>query len=137
MEISIDGAPFVKLTDEPLTLYAARNGWTEHSFALDQYANCKNARIAFRGKAAGCFNVHIDNISIDGTVAVENIGVSTAKVVGADGAVVFAGLDDVLEVYNAAGQLVARSAAPEGSLSLMPGIYVARSGRSVYKVRVK
>lgn len=137
VEISIDGAPFVKLTDEPLTLYAARNGWTEHSFALDQYANCKNARIAFRGKAAGCFNVHIDNISIDGTVAVENIEVSTAKVVGAEGAVVFAGLDDALEVYNAAGQLVARSAAPEGSLSLMPGIYVARSGRSVYKVRVK
>ena len=70
-------------------------------------------------------------------MAVENIEASTAKVVGADGAVVFVGLDDALEVYNAAGQLVARSGAPEGSLSLMPGIYVARSGRAVYKVRVK
>ena len=137
IEASVNGAPFVKVADSDFATYDAVSGWQKHVVSLADYNKTDNVRIAFRGRSAGCFNIHIDNISIDGTNVVESLAATDAILRAGVGQVEFRGLDAELFVYTSDGRLAARTAAPEGSIALQPGLYVARSGENTWKFIIR
>ena len=137
IEASVDGGPFEKVKNSDFATYDAKNGWQQHSVQLEGYDRLKSVRIAFRGKSAGCFNIHIDNISIEGTLAVDGIADSKAVLLPSVGKVVFSSLEAPLVIFSIDGKAVARTEASEGNITLDPGIYVARSGDRTWKFVIR
>ena len=138
VEVSTDGKTFTKITDAPIALYAYSNGWKEHNLDLDAFKGEEAARVAFRCKSNGTFNLHLDNISISGLSAVAGVTPDAVmKAEGVKGAIRFIGMQHKVTVYNVAGQKVAESASSAGSFALAPGVYVLASGDFSKKLIVR
>lgn len=137
IEASVDGGKFEKVADSDFATYAETNGWQQHTVSLEKYAKLDNVRIAFRGKSAGCFNIHIDNIAISGTNAVGALEEGDAVLTAGEGIVTFRSLEAPLAIYATDGRTVATTTETEGTITLPSGIYVARSGGKTWKFIVK
>lgn len=140
VEVSADNGPFRKVSGADFPSYASKDGWQTHSLDLSDWKGTGNVRIAFRGRGAGCFNMHIDNISLDATEPFQS-GLSTPESAGTVRTVgrtlSWAGLEGTLLVADAAGRIMALSHAPEGVMALEPGLYIVVIGNTNYKFIIK
>lgn len=139
VEISQDGAPFVAIPEGEYTLYAPTSGWVKYELPLDSFRNCEGVRIAFHGRGAGNFNIHIDNISIDGEEDFSAIGEMEAKGLTVEsfrGEILVKGLTGKAHIYDASGREVAQLTGA-GYVALPAGIYAVVCGKEVCKVLVK
>lgn len=140
VEISMDGGPFQVIPNSDITLYAADSSWKQYKFDLANYRKCTSVRIAFRGKGAGCANIHIDNIAVNGTIIdekVDLIGADNGSVTGDKGGIRFSGLTHGITVYDTAGRKVAARCSEQGFIALPSGVYIAVSGNEKQKTIVK
>ena len=139
IEVSVDGGPFKKLNGSDLSTYDSTSGWQQHTFSLESYKGYRDVRVAFRGKSAGCFNIHIDNIVIgaNATSSIEKAASNGPELFPGIGQVRFAGLSCPIYIYSTDGKLTGYSENPEGSVNLQPGLYVARSGDNTWKFIIK
>jgi hypothetical protein len=140
LEISVEGKAFEKIPNATWELYRSKKGWQDYTVDLSDYARSSGIRLGFRGKSAGCFNIHIDNISLKGTKVydgVESPAVDNLSICGEQGAIIYAGVEDSIKIYDTAGRLVASSYAAEGRIDTGKGVYVAVANGKGYKVIVK
>ncbi len=140
VEISEDGGPFKAIPNAEYTLYNSKSGWKKYEVSLDDYLKNNGARIAFRGKGAGNFNIHIDNIMVDGTYVgsgVESATVEIGKVYGGNGEIIFSGLKGDVTIYDISGRQIAKVSSDSGRVAMSPGVYAVVSGKAVSKVIVK
>lgn len=140
VEISVNGARFETIPGSDIELYSSTSGWKEYRIDLSKYRKSPGVRIAFLGKSAGNFNIHLDNIRIAGTmpdVGVQESFAPTASVRGAEGAAVYSGMHGGVKVYDTAGRLVGAKGASEGRIALPAGIYLVTGADSIHKIIVK
>lgn len=140
VEISVAGAPFEVIPGTDINLYSSKSGWKQYKVSLAQYRRSPGVRIAFRGKSAGNFNIHIDNIAIKGTKGVEGVSdayTPASRIAGGVGFVSYAGIQGGVKVYDTAGRIVAASAEAEGRILLPAGIYIVAGSGDVAKVAVR
>lgn len=137
VEVSVDGNAFEIVPGAEFGTYAVTNGWQQHTVSLEAYKGQKNVRFAIRGKGAGCFNIHIDNLKVDGTSSATAVSDDSADVVCRGGSLLYSGLHAPLLVYNAAGMKVAEATGESGSVTLPAGFYVVRSGARTWKFVVR
>ncbi len=140
VEVSEDGAPFVAIPGASYKLYDSKSAWKKYEVSLDNYRKTRGIRVAFRGKGAGNFNIHLDNIAIDGiydSTAVDEIGTTVAFAYGERGLIRFGGLEGEVNVYDMAGRHVAKADSADGMVSVAAGIYAVVCGNETFKVIVK
>lgn len=140
VEISEDGGAFKAIPKANYTLYNAKSGWTKYEVSLDNYRKNSGVRLAFRGKGAGNFNMHIDNVKVDGTFvgsSVEAVNSDDAYAMGGKGEIIFKGLDGTVKIYDMAGRMVSEVSAVTGRVAVNSGVYAVVCGESVFKVIVK
>lgn len=140
VEISENGGSFKAIPGADYKLYDTKSGWKKYELSLDNYSHSRAARIAFRGKGAGNFNIHLDNIEIDGTYdpsAVEEIASKETFARGGKGEILFFGLTDEAEVFDMSGRRVAVVSAGSSNLAAESGIYAVVYNGKVSKVIVK
>lgn len=139
VEISVNGKPFEKIPGGEYTLYSTTSGWKKYELPLDAYRS-KGVRIAFRGKGAGNFNIHLDNIEIQGDddpSAAEELQTSETMVTGIGvGKIYYRSATD-LDIYDMGGIHIARLKAGEGEKDIPSGIYIIKSENEIYKIIVK
>lgn len=140
IEISVDGKAFEPIPGAFWQLYRAKKGWQNYTADLSKYYRSKGVRVAFRGKSAGCFNIHIDNIAVTGTkesTGVDSVDADMFSVFGVKGAIQFSGAESGIYVYDMAGRLVKADNREEGELDIIPGIYLVNCKQNTIKVVVK
>lgn len=141
VEISVDGGDYQLIPGGELASYAATSGWQKHQLSLAKYVGASGVKLAWHGVAAGCFNMHVDNISVTGTIknsGVDALGSQESAIVGVDGGLSWSNVANGIEVFDMAGRLVARSSESCGSLSgLASGVYLVRAAGVANKVMVK
>lgn len=140
VEISVNDDPFQVIPNSDISLYAATSGWKQYKISLAPYRISSRVRLAFRGKSAGNFNIHLDNIEIKGTKSAEGFSDSSlqeVRIEGGKGIVSYSGLEGGVKVYDTAGRLVGTSAEASGRFSLNPGIYIVAGRKDVAKVVVR
>lgn len=140
VEVSCDRAPFTAVPDATYNLYRAKKGWQDYTLDLSPYVGCGSARVAFRGKGAGCFNIHIDNISITGNKPSgvnEITAAAAANVTSGPGEIIFRGVRTGIEVYDTAGRKAAASHAAAGVFRVTPGLYLVSADGTTVKILVK
>lgn len=140
VEVSEDGAPFTAIPEASYKLYDSKSAWKKYEISLDNYRKTRGIRVAFRGKGAGNFNIHLDNIAIDGiydSTAADEIENASAYVYGDRGMIRFGGLQGEVNVYDIAGRHIARVNSHEGMVSVSAGIYAVVCGNVTFKVIVK
>lgn len=139
VEISKDGGPFVAIPDADYTLYAPTSGWVKYEIPLDAYRNSNGVRVAFRGRGAGNFNIHIDNIMVDGEYdpsAVGEVEAAGAYVTTGAGEIRMSGISGVATIYDMAGRQVAQIT-NGGVVAVPAGVYAVVSDNYTTKVLVK
>lgn len=139
VQISVEGNPFITLPEGEYTLYANKSGWKNYKLALKEYWQSKSVRIGFLGHATGCFNIHLDNITITGTKAsgMKEALNDKAYVSGRNGCIIYSGLAGGISVYNMAGMKIAASGSESGSIPVAAGIYLIHNANKTYKIMVK
>lgn len=140
VEVSEDGAPFKAIPGTNYSLYASKSGWQKHEVALDDFKANNGVRIAFRGKGTGNFNIHLDNIKIDGTYdtsAIEEVKEESLNVKTEKGAIILTGLFENATVFDTAGRIVAVISASYPRVEVPSGIYLVNYGDKTAKVMVK
>ena len=96
-------------------------------------------RVAFRGHGAGNFNIHIDNIEVNGEEDYSSLteaGDAGIKVVAGKGEIRISGLSGVAKVFDLAGREVA-SLGNDGTVKVPAGVYAVVCGKETFKVLVK
>ena len=140
IEISVDGKRFETIPGSEITSYATQNGWQQHSVFLGDYKQSKSVRLAFKGRSAGCFNIHLDNIAVDGKTpwsGIESVDMANLRIEGGKGILLFSGAQDGISVSNLAGMKMAESRQSAGSINLPAGVYVVTGNGCARKVIVK
>lgn len=140
VEISEGGAPFKAIPDASYQLYADKSGWEKHELKLDDFKANDGVRIAFRGHGAGNFNIHLDNIKIDGTFdpsGVKEVTGASFSVWTEKGAIEVSGIENDAAVYDMAGRKVAVLTASAPRAEVPAGIYLVSCGGETAKVLVK
>lgn len=140
VEISVDGAPFTTIEGGTIPLYAETSGWKKYTLSLADYRVSPGVRIAFRGTGAGCFNIHLDNIAIAGTVPVVGVADEYTRqphIAGLKGALRYGDLSSPLDVYDMTGRKVAHASDAAGIISLPAGVYTAVTAGQTTKTVVK
>ena len=97
-------------------------------------------RIAFRGRGAGNFNIHLDNIRIEGTYdpsGVNEVTAASFSVWSEKGAIVVDGIATEADVYDMSGRKVAVLTASDARAEVPAGIYLVSCGGETVKVLVK
>lgn len=140
IEISVDGKRFETIPGSEITSYATQNGWQQHSVFLGDYKQSKSVRLAFKGRSAGCFNIHLDNIAVDGKTpwsGIESVDMANLRIEGGKGILLFSGAQGGISVSNLAGMKMAESRQSAGSINLPAGVYVVTGNGCARKVIVK
>lgn len=138
IEMSIDGAPFVKAPDADFQTYSPTNGWKQHTVYLTDCAHKKNVRFAVRGKGAGCFNIHVDNFNVDGIyTGLSGVAANGSNMTVQGKKLVFNGLTAPVYVYNSSGMKIAESHEASGSITLSDDFYIAVSGKNKLKFVIR
>lgn len=140
VEISEGGAPFKAIPSANYQLYASKSGWEKHELKLDDFKKNDGVRIAFRGHGAGNFNIHIDNIKVDGTYDPSGVTETTGATFSVwtdKGAIVVSGIEKDAAVYDMAGRKVAVLTASDSRAEVPAGIYMVTCGAETVKVLVK
>ena len=140
VEVSENGGAFKAIPAANYTLYNSTSGWKKYEISLDDYRKEGGVRVAFRGRGAGNFNIHIDNIHIDGTFVgsgVETVVSGDAYAAGAKGEILFHALSGEVCIYDMSGRMVAKADGSSAGVTVNPGVYAVVCGKSVFKVIVK
>lgn len=140
VEVSENGAPFKAIPNAKYNLYAAKSGWEKHEIKLDDFKKNEGVRIAFRGRGAGNFNIHLDNIRIEGTYdpsGVNEVTAASFSVWSEKGAIVVDGIATEADVYDMSGRKVAVLTASDARAEVPAGIYLVSCGGETVKVLVK
>lgn len=140
VDISVDGKPYQEIPGGRFESYSETSGWQKHTLSLAPYTASREVRIAFRGHSAGCFNIHLDDLAVKGTVeqsgVEKNMG-NMESVSAGKGEIEFRGLDSQLSVYDLAGNLLTVVNVTDGSVEIPAGVYIARTSHKAYKLMVK
>lgn len=141
VEASAENEPFAKVAGADYESYAPKNGWTEHTLDLSALAGKGNVRLAFRGKGAGNFNIHIDNIKVEATQpyvsAAGTIGEEIFSVRSLAGTIGWSGAADGIRIFDINGRQIVESGADSGCARIAPGLYIVVSGNRTLKTIVK